>query len=310
MLSSPKESNSKKRIYITLDTEMDADIHWKKEGVPQFTSVLEGIPNILRPIWDKYDVHPIYFVSPEVARSAACCQVLKAEVAKGAVIGAHLHPEYIEPFQHEKKEEAEFPCYAYTKEIEKEKLENLTDLIERNIGIRPVWYRAARYGADLDTIHILQELGYQYDSSVTPGISWKKKKGPDHSKAPLHEYIVSDTDLYRPAASEHKTGITGTGICEYPITITGKRCGIIGKFLPDNWLFYNWLRPTHMTYLEQKYLLYKMKHQNNNKLVMMFHSMEIMINKTPFVRTKWMQTYFLWRLEKTLAYARKKGYEV
>ena len=43
---------------------------------------------------------------------------------------------------------------------------------------------------------------------------------------------------------------------------------------------------------------------------MMFHSMEIMIDKTPYVRTKWMQKYYLWRLEKILQYADKKGYHL
>ena len=55
-----------KRIYVTLDTEMDNDEHWGKHYPPEYSSVIEGIPKLLRPIWDRYDVHPVYFVSPEV----------------------------------------------------------------------------------------------------------------------------------------------------------------------------------------------------------------------------------------------------
>jgi hypothetical protein len=142
---------------------------------------------------------------------------------------------------------------------------------------------------------ILQELGYQYDSSVTPNINWNSKGGPDHSKAGLFPYVISQT-----AESQ---------IMEYPVTIFGKRFGIFGKLLPENWLFYRWLRPTHMTYLELKHIINQMESEQIHSGVMMFHSMEIMINKTPYVRNKWMQDYYVWRLKKTLAYLRKKGYE-
>ena len=49
-----------KRVWITIDTEMDADIHWKKSWPPEYSSVCEGIPQILRPIWERYQVYPIY----------------------------------------------------------------------------------------------------------------------------------------------------------------------------------------------------------------------------------------------------------
>ena len=76
-----------KRIYVTLDTEMDNDEHWGKHYPPEYSSVIEGIPKLLRPIWDRYDVHPVYFVSPEVLYDARCVAVLREEVQKGAVIG-------------------------------------------------------------------------------------------------------------------------------------------------------------------------------------------------------------------------------
>jgi hypothetical protein len=244
-------------------------------------------------------VHPIYFVSPEVLYDPECTAVLKEEIRRGAQIGAHLHPEYIEPDSiwgpGMEKVKPQFPCYGYEREEEKEKLANLTKLIREQLGITPLWYRAARFGADADTMEILQELGYQYDSSVTPNINWNSKGGPDHSKAGLFPYVISET-----AESQ---------ILEYPVTIFGKRFGIFGKLLPENWLFYRWLRPTHMTYLELKHVINQMEREQIHSGVMMFHSMEIMINKTPYVRNKWMQDYYVWRLKKTLAYLRKKGYE-
>lgn len=290
-----------KHLWVTIDTEMDADVHWKKSWPPQYSSVCEGIPRLLRPIWNKYRVHPLYFVSPEVLYSDECCKILKEEIKQGAIIGAHLHPEYISPEsqwgENIESITPQFPYNACSTEIEIQKIQNLTELIEEKLGVRPVWYRAARFGADLDTVHSLKKLGYRYDSSVTPNIDWTSKGGPDHRNALAAAYSIAEDNLY----AEGDLGIT-----EMPVTILGRRFGVLGKLLPENWLFYRWLRPTHMTYLEMRHIIDELK--DRKELVMMFHSMEIMINRTPYVRTKWMQRYYLWRLGKILCYAQKSGY--
>lgn len=281
------------KLYVTIDTEMDADIYWKKGNPVCFSSVLEGIPKLYRPIWDRNDVNPIYFVSPEIVENDDCCEILRGEIEKGAIIGAHLHPEYIEPERVpiNEIETEKFPCFGYEYEIEKEKIRNLVQLIEEKLDVKVEWYRAARFGADKDTINILSELGLKYDSSFTPNIDWSSKGGPNHSKVQLDSYILDNKE-----------------IVEYPVTITGKRFGIIGRFLPDNWLFYKWLRPSHMTYMEQKSLIRYLKKNDIKNAVMMFHSMEVMVRKTPYVRNKFMQKYFLWRLEKTIKYAKQNGF--
>lgn len=292
------------RLYITIDTETDADIHWNKHYPWQFSSVIEGIPGLLRPIWDKYQVNPIYFVSPEVVEDEKCCSVLKEEIKKGAVIGAHLHPEYIEPCKKDVtvNAPAEFPCNAYNNETEKEKIYNLTKLIEDNLGVTPEWYRAARFGADKDTINILEELGYKYDSSFTPGIDWSSKGGPNHKAVPLESYYIDPENIYAYNPDRHQ------GIKEFPVTIMGKRWGFLGRMLPDNWLFYRWIRPSHMTVWEQKRMIRSLYNKGIKDIVMMFHSMEVMINKSPYVRNRFMQKYFLYRLDRTVAYLMKYGY--
>jgi hypothetical protein len=291
------------KMWITIDTEMDADKHWKKTWPPRYSSICEGIPKLLRPIWNQYNVHPIYFVSPEVLYSDKCCKILKEEIRCGAIIGAHLHPEYIEPDsrwgEEIEKIVPEFPNIDCSAEVEYQKIENLTKLISQKLGVVPVWYRGARFGADLETIHILEKLGYRYDSSVTPDIDWTAKGGPDHSAAPKQAYQIARDNFY---------SVGKSNIIEIPLTICGKRWGIFGKLLPQNWLFYRWLRPTHMTYTEMKHLIKQLR--NRKELVMMFHSMEIMVNKTPYVRNRFMQKYFLWRLKKTIQYAKKIGFDV
>jgi hypothetical protein len=289
-----------KTFCITIDTEPDCDIHWKRSQPLTFESVLSGIPDILRPIWNTYGIKPVYFVSPEVISNKQCCEILKNEIKSGAEIGTHLHSEYIEP-QVKHNEAAgtvsnEFPCFAYDDNVEFEKIRNLTDLIKLNLNVQPVSYRAARYGADLATIKSLEKLGYKVDSSVTPGINWFSAGGPDHSAAPHQPYSVSSENLY--AGGNMK-------ILEVPVTIWKKRFPL----LPDKWLLYRWLRPTIMTVFEMKRIVNEFNRLENPVLNMMFHSMEIIPGKSPYVRTGFEQKLFLRRLEKIIKYIIKKGFE-
>ena len=290
-----------KSFCITIDTEPDCDINWNRSDPLSFESVLTGIPNILRPLWDKYDIKPVYFVSPEVAQDDGCCEILKQEMQRGAEIGTHLHSEYIEP---QKKYEnfagtssKEYPCFAYDSETEFAKIKNLTDLITEKFAIKPLSYRAARYGADLDTIKSLEKLGYKVDSSVTPQINWSSQDGPDHSNAPQQPYFISENDYYSPGDSK---------MLEVPITISKKRFPL----LPARWPFYRWLRPTHMTVAEMKILVNDfIKNYHEPTLNLMFHSMEILPGKTPFVRNKFQQKMYLARLEKIIKYLKTNSFQ-
>ncbi len=207
-----------KRYCVTIDTEPDCDIHWRRSDPSTFESVLYGIPNILRPLWNKYDIKPVYFITDEVALNEECCRVLAQEVEFGAEIGTHLH------------NGRGYPCYAYDTKTEKIKIKTLTDLIERNMGTRPISYRAGRFGADFDTLRILAELGYQVDSSLTPGIDWTYKGGPNHASAAKQPYFDID-------------------ILEVPITIGGKR------FPLNKWWCYRWFRPSITSYCGMKKLV-------------------------------------------------------
>ena len=291
----------KGKFIITIDTEPDCDINWNRRFPLSFKSIIFGIPYLLRPIWDKYNINPIYFVSPKVVMDDECCKILKEEIKKGAIIGAHLHSECIAPNTKniDNNPSLEFPCYAHSTSIEFEKIKNLTNLIKKNLNIRPIWYRAARYGADLDTIKSLQKLGYKYDSSVTPGIDWTSIGGPPHQMAPLQPYLISKYDYYK--TCERKKD----GIIEVPITIFEKRFGF-GSLLSNKWFFYNWLRPSHMTVFEQKRLINKLiKIYKKPTFVLMFHSMEIIPKATPFVRSKLGRYLYLKRLSSVIRYLSK-----
>lgn len=291
----------KRSFCITIDTEPDCDVHWRRSAPLSFDSVLFGISMFLRPIWNKYDIKPVYFVSPEVVQDGGCCKVLREEIQLGAEIGTHLHSEYIEPKKRYENfagtTSKEYPCFAYSTEIELAKIKNLTELISKKLGVKPISYRAARYGADLDTIKSLEKLNYKVDSSITPQIDWSDHGGPDHSKAPKQPYFISVDNYYSAGSSK---------ILEIPITISKKR------FFPlsSKWLFYRWLRPSHMTVTEMKILIKEfIRNYDSPVLNMMFHSMEIIPKKTPFVRNRLQQRLYLNRLEKTIRHLKEIGFQ-
>ncbi len=68
----------------------------------------------------------------------------------------------------------------FSADLERRKLEQLTEMIERSFGIRPKLYRAGRYGAGENTSAILEGLRYEVDCSVLPGQP-AGLLGPDYS---------------------------------------------------------------------------------------------------------------------------------
>ena len=139
-------------------------------------------------------------------------------------------------------------------------------------------------------------MGYKVDSSVTPRIDWSGQGGPDHRRGPVQPYFISEDDYYAGG---------GKNILEVPVTIDRKRL----FFLPDKWFFYRWLRPTHMTTIEMKMLVRSFSRNFSSPVLnLMFHSMEPIPGKTPFVRTRLEQKLFLRRLENIIKYLRDKDF--
>jgi len=300
--------NVKQKMYctITIDTEPDCTTKWTRSNPLTFESIEKWIPELLTPLFDKYNVKPVYFVSPEPLYFDKPTKVLKDLVEHWKCeIWNHLHSEYIEP---EKKWEKfdwtdsnAYLCFDYSDEIEFGKLKNYHNFIKERLWVEPVSYRAARYWADINTIRSLKKLWYKVDSSVTPWIDWSKQWGPNFKNFSNQPYWVDENNFSKDSDKKE--------ILEVPISIWWKRF----PFLPDKWLFYKWLRPTHMTVFEQKNLIKEIIKENKNKeivvLNIMFHSMEIIPNATPFVRSKLEQKLYLNRLEWIIKYIQKIWWE-
>ena len=118
-----------------------------------------------------------------VATDARAVDILRAgmEDARCAV-GAQLHAWVNPPLDGPVNAFASFPGNL-SRETERAKLTALTDAIEQAFGLRPLAYRAGRYGIGPNTLALLADAGYRLDSSVRSRYDYSAEGGPDFSDA-------------------------------------------------------------------------------------------------------------------------------
>lgn len=278
---------------ITIDTEADHSVSWKKSRPLTFNSITYSIPESLQPLFRKYNAIGTYLLTVEVLENEKALGILKG--IKECELGTHLHPEYIAP-------DKEFLDYSstyssrfthnYPLEIESKKIQNITGLFSEKIGYSPLVYRGGKFAFGQNTAATLLGLGYSVDTSVTPAVSWKKIGGPDFRKFPDQPYRIEGNG---------KNGY----LLEVPVTI---------NFLNPLKRILNrptWLRPSFTSGNLMKKLINKFiaSHSKNKFIVLniMFHSMEFFPEASPYSRTREDCTNLINRLEEVLAYCGSIG---
>ncbi len=166
------------KLLVVVDTEEEFD--W---GKPVSRSEI-GVTHMrhqdrAQRILEGYGVKPTYVVDYPVASQEQGFRVLREWHDDGrCIIGAHLHPWVNPPYDEEVSARNSYPGNL-PKALERAKLAQLTETIERNFGRRPTVYRAGRYGIGSSTGEILEELGYEIDTSVVPRTDFQRDGGPD-----------------------------------------------------------------------------------------------------------------------------------
>lgn len=304
-------------LVITIDCECDKSDDWTSSCPITFTSITEGLPNILHPLFNKYGAIPTYLLSNEVMEDKAAVETLKA--LEGCYeYGTHLHADYVGPnkrYDEYSGTMTEDFQKDYPPEIEEAKLKNLTRLFEQKIGYSPKSFRAGKFGISEHTISILERLGYLVDTSVTPYLLW-------WNNVSLVDFLKASNLPYYPVSQ----GI-GHKVLEVPITIETNFLNkalykkvfpfliqpsvyrfsfrVINKLLPCRWL-----RPfPHYSSQEMIDISEKVIRKNKGRMVvlnMMFHSTEVMPGKSPYIKSQDDQANFLDRIEGYFKYCRDR----
>jgi len=303
---------------VTIDTECDKGPEWRVQHPLAYRSVLEGVPQRLQPMFERFAVKPTYLLSPEMIEHDGCVRVLR-ELPGRFELGTHLHGEFIEPdrppvsaITHTNDLQRQYPP-----EIERAKLENLTRLFHSRFGYAPASFRAGRFGIGENSLRFLDALGYRVDSSVTP---YAVHDGFNFWGCPVTPYHASERDPCLRGALR---------ILEAPVTIHSR---FLSGF-PDGWLLGQgpqawwfraarrifgkeyvrpiWLRPSFRDFSDMRKVVdaYLEAHHHAARclLVMMFHSVEVIPAASPYAQTEEEVNVFLDRLERTLAYAQQLG---
>lgn len=161
--------NKMKNVILTIDTEgprgSDPVLYqiWGKVGTDSYY----GIPKIIE-ICDKYHVKGLFFVDiPEIwdCGYEKIKEVIRYIREKGHDVGVHVHP------HHMPGETRQF-LFDFTKEEQRDIIEKCTQKYIDITGEFPISFRAGKYGANRDTLDIINELGYQYDFSEFYSQRW------------------------------------------------------------------------------------------------------------------------------------------
>lgn len=178
------------RFAIFADAEEEFDWHGPFRREATSTATMAALPQANARFVDAGCV-PTHLVDWPVVDNAGSAEIVRALVEAGdCEVGTQLHPWVNPPF-----DEEVCPRNSYLgnlpRSLQRAKLHALTEKIETVIGVRPVIYRAGRYGIGEHTAALLDEAGYRLDVSVRSTFDYREQTGPDFTAHPLWPWRVT-----------------------------------------------------------------------------------------------------------------------
>ena len=239
-------------------------------------------------ILEHYGIKPLYVVDFPVASQEHAYRPLREWLENGRCeIGAHLHPWVNPPDEEALSARNSFPGNL-PKQLEREKLRRLTDTIAINFGRRPTAYRAGRYGIGPATGGILEELGYQIDTSVDPFADFGDEGGPDFSSATPDPFWFGPTGgvLEVPLTVGRCGSLRHKGDVLQPVLMSrlGSRFHLPGVFARLGLFERIRLTPEGVNFLELKRLTDTLLASGNRLFLLSYHSPSVVPGNTPYVR--------------------------
>ena len=273
-----------KKLIITMDTEGDNLWSWKN-GDPIYTENTLYLQRF-QSLCEEYGFKPTWLTNYEMICDPRYIDfIVKVEERRTGELGMHLHA-WNNPPEHE------LPIYnsgapyliEYPDYVMEQKIALLTEQIVTRTGIKPVSHRAGRWAMNQKYFELLDKYGYKVDCSVTPHINWNSSvgqsenaTGSDYSNYPTTPYTVKNTSVLEVPVTvirSHKI------FAENGIKGTLKACyhAASGHTL--------WLRPNGSNLRQMMYVADKTLGSENDYLMFMLHSSELMPAGSPTFKTE------------------------
>ena len=302
-----------KYFVLTIDVEPDCTPSWRYRSPLSFLGVTQGLTEILQPLFEEYAIRPTYLINNVVLEDIESVAAFKSFGSR-CELGTHLHPEFIEPDKKHSdyagKEGIARQC-LYPPEIERAKLENITNMFTQAFGYAPTSFRAGRFSAQGNTIRCLNELGYLVDTSVTPHVLWEDDDQPipiDFRGAPEQPYFPREDAITSTGKNK--------GLLEIPVSIA-----LFYPWLLKRWQLRPlrrclakqavWLRPGNYQFDDMKRLTESYVHSYRDKetvvLNMMFHNVEVLPEYSPYVLSEQDSRLYIDTLRRYFEYLTAQG---
>ena len=135
--------------------------------------------NYLMDLFDKNNIKALFFVDiPEIIDHGTekIEQVMLDINERGHDVGVHVHPDHMNDINRRY-------LWEYTEDEQYEIIARCTDFYINTLKRTPKSFRAGRYGANNETLKVLDRLGYQYDMSefyasryckINPPVTWNR----------------------------------------------------------------------------------------------------------------------------------------
>ncbi|MFM9852489.1 MAG: polysaccharide deacetylase family protein [Sphingomonadaceae bacterium] len=295
-----------KRFAVFVDTEEEFDWSQPRSRSATATSATRYLPQF-QALMDAHGICPNYMIDYPVADSPESVEVLAKMIAAGnCAIGTQLHPWVNPPFD---EDVITFNSYAgnLPVELERNKLNELTNKIEAALGTKPIMYRAGRYGVGPHTAAILEELGYRMDTSVRPYFDYSHEGGPNFSRHDPRLYWAGPTgSLLEAPLSVTYTGqlrrfgryLFGNGRSRVKMLAGMARSGMLARVA---------LTPEDMPIEDVKTAIRALLADGQQYFSLSFHSPSLTPGHTPYVRNSAELSDFYRWWDKVLSFLQEAG---
>jgi len=255
-------------------------------------------------IFDRLGLLPTYVIDYPVASQPAGYEPLREIRAEGRCsIGAHLHPWVNPPYTEELSGRNTFMMNLPV-EVQRSKLERLTEQIGMSFGQAPTVFKAGRYGLGPETVEILESLGYVVDTSVCPRMDFSESGGPSFADYDSAPFMLTERLLELPCTVDYIGWIGHRGrrlheLASQTALRPLRGVGVLARLGAVNRVM---LSPETSSLDEMKELARSMVSRGHRIFTMSFHSPSVDTGHTPYVRNQGDLDGFLGRIERFCEY--------
>ena len=305
----PKQGLSTAALQLAVVVDTEEEFDWTRP-FSRASVATTSIPAQVRAheIYGRFGLIPTYVIDYPVATDPRSIEYLGGLQREGrAEIGAHLHPWVNPPHEEAVSTRNSYHCNL-PPELERAKIVELTDAIERGFGERPTVFKAGRYGFGPNTARVIAELGYKVDCSYVPYTSFAGDGGPVYYDVPDQPFWLDEARqlLEVPMTSGYIGRLASVGPRVQGLfdSSRAERLRIPGLLGRPGLLARSRLTPEGVSAREQCELLRTLVQRGLRLFTLTYHSPSLAPGHTPYVRSGQELASFLSTIEQVLTYFR------